>query len=43
MPRPARSAAWLLNDWDTFWAVLEHPELPSTNVVQRALRHWVIA
>jgi hypothetical protein len=34
----------LLNDWDTFWVVLEHPELPLTNnIAERALRHWVIA
>ncbi len=34
----------LLNDWDTFWVVLEHPELPLTNnEAERALRHWVIA
>jgi transposase len=34
----------LLNDWDTFWVVLDHPELPLTNnVAERALRHWVIA
>jgi hypothetical protein len=34
----------LLNDWDTFWVVLDHPELPLSNVnAERALRHWVIA
>jgi hypothetical protein len=34
----------MLNDWDTFWVVLEHPELPlSNNEAERALRHWVIA
>jgi hypothetical protein len=34
----------LLNDWDTFWVVLDHPELPLTNnSAERALRHWVIA
>lgn len=34
----------LLNDWDTFWVVLDHPELPLTNnLAERALRHWVIA
>jgi transposase len=34
----------LLNDWDTFWVVLDHPELPLTNnEAERALRHWVIA
>lgn len=34
----------LLNDWNTFWIVLEHPELPLTNnLAERALRHWVIA
>jgi hypothetical protein len=38
---PARE---LLNDWDTFWVVLDHPELPLTNKeAERALRHWVIA
>jgi hypothetical protein len=34
----------LLNDWDTFWVVLDHPELPLTNnLAERMLRHWVIA
>jgi hypothetical protein len=34
----------LLNDWDTFWVVLDHPELPLTNnTAERALRRWVIA
>lgn len=34
----------LLNDWDTFWVVLDHPQLPLTNnAAERALRHWVIA
>lgn len=34
----------LLNDWDTFWVALDHPELPLTNnEAERALRHWVIA
>jgi hypothetical protein len=34
----------LLNDWDTFWVVLDHPELPlSNNEAERTLRHWVIA
>ncbi len=34
----------LLNDWNTFWVVLDHPELPLTNnKAERALRHWVIA
>ena len=34
----------MLNDWDTFWVVLDHPELPLTNnEAERALRHWVIA
>jgi hypothetical protein len=34
----------LLNDWDTFWQVLHHPQLPLTNnAAERALRHWVIA
>ncbi|WP_295428873.1 transposase [uncultured Thiodictyon sp.] len=49
MPRPvpacqdARAREWL-NDWDTFWVVLDHPDLPLTNNrAERALRHWVIA
>ena len=34
----------LLNDWNTSWVVLDHPELPLTNnEAERALRHWVIA
>ncbi len=34
----------LLNDWDTFWVVFDHPELPLTNnEAERPLRHWVIA
>jgi hypothetical protein len=34
----------LLNDWDTFWVVLDYPHLPLTNnEAERALRHWVIA
>lgn len=34
----------LLNDFETFWVTLEHPELPLTNNdAERALRHWVIA
>jgi len=34
----------LLNDWDTFWVVLDYPELPLTNnEAERALCHWVIA
>jgi hypothetical protein len=34
----------LLNDFETFWVTLDHPELPLTNnVAERALRHWVIA
>jgi transposase len=34
----------LLNDCDTFWVILDHPELPLTNnEAERALRHWVIA
>jgi transposase-like protein len=45
--RHAKTAALareLLNDWDTFWVVLDHPELPPTNnAAERALRHWVIA
>jgi transposase len=33
----------LLNDWDSFWVVLEHPRLPLTNnEAERALRPWVI-
>jgi hypothetical protein len=32
-----------LNDWDTFWVVLDYPWLPLTNnEAERALRHWVI-
>jgi hypothetical protein len=31
----------LLNDWDTFWVVLDHPEPPLTNnTAERALRHY---
>jgi transposase len=34
----------LLNDWDTYWVVLDYPWLPLTNnEAERALRHWVIA
>ena len=34
----------LLNDFETFWVTLDHPELPLTNnEAERALRHWVIA
>jgi hypothetical protein len=34
----------LLNDWNTFWVVLEYPQFPLTNnAAERALRHWVIA
>jgi hypothetical protein len=34
----------LLNDWDTFWVVLDYPDFPLTNnEAERALRHWVIA
>ena len=34
----------MLNDWDTVWVVLDHPEWPLTNnEAERALRHWVIA
>ncbi len=42
---PARALAReLLNDWDTFWVVLDYPDLPLTNnEAERALRHWVIA
>jgi len=44
--RPAKVRALaheLLNDWDTFWVILEHPHLPLTNnEAERALRHWVI-
>jgi len=33
-----------LNDWNTFWVVLDYPWLPLTNnEAERALRHWVIA
>lgn len=43
-PETARALAHeLLNDWDSFWVVLEHPHLPLTNnEAERALRHWVI-
>jgi len=43
-PDKARALAHeLLNDWDSFWVVLEHPHLPLTNnEAERALRHWVI-
>ena len=41
--RHAKTAALareLLNDWDTFRVVLDHPELPLThNAAERALRH----
>jgi transposase len=44
MRRPAHWRASCSNDWDTFWVVLEHPELPLTNnEADRPLRHWVIA
>jgi hypothetical protein len=34
----------LLNEWDTFWVVRDHRELPLTNnEAERTLRHWVIA
>jgi hypothetical protein len=34
----------LLNDWESFWIVLDYPHLPLTNnAAERALRHWVIA
>ncbi len=37
-------AGEFLNDWDTIWRVVEHPELPATNnEAERILRHWVIA
>jgi hypothetical protein len=40
----AALARELLNDWDTFRVVLDHPELPLTNnAAERALRQWVIA
>jgi len=42
--KPRALACELFNDWDTFWVVLDHPELPlSSNEAERALRHWVIA
>jgi transposase len=43
--KKARELAWeFLNDWDTFWVVLDYPWLPLTNnEAERALRHWVIA
>lgn len=42
---PTRALAReLLNDWETFWVVLDYPDLPLTNnEAERALRHWVIA
>ena len=42
---PTRALAReLLNDWNTYWLVLEQPDLPLTNnEAERALRHWVIA
>jgi transposase len=43
MRKSARSPDWL-NNWDTFWVVLDHPGLPLTpNEAERALRHWGIA
>jgi hypothetical protein len=31
----------LLDDWDTFWVVLDYPHLLLTNNdAERALRHW---
>jgi hypothetical protein len=43
-PKTRQLARELLNDWDTIWTVVEHPELPLTNnVAACALRHWVIA
>jgi hypothetical protein len=34
----------LLNDWDTFWEVLDDPELPlSKNEPERVPLHWFIA
>jgi transposase len=37
-------ACEFLNDWNTFWVVLDYPWLPLTNnEAERALRHWVIA
>lgn len=37
-------AGEFLNDWDTIWRIVEHPELPATNnEAERILRHWVIA
>lgn len=43
-PDKARAFAHeLLNDWDSFWVVLEHPHRTLTNhEAERALRHWVI-
>jgi len=39
-----KSAPFCSDDRNTFWIVLEHPELPLTNnLAERALRHWVIA
>ncbi len=36
-------AVEMLNDWDSIFSVLKHPQLPLTNnEAERALRHWVI-
>ena len=43
-PKTRALARELLNDWDIWWVVLDHPELPLTNnEAERALRHWFIA
>jgi len=42
--KTAALARGLLNDWDTFWVALDHPELPLTNnAAERALRHLRVA
>ncbi|NEV64778.1 IS66 family transposase [Thiorhodococcus minor] len=44
MKKTRALARELVNDWDAFWVVLDHPELPFTNSeAERMLRHWVIA
>jgi hypothetical protein len=42
--KTAARARELLNDWDTFWGVLDDPGLPLTHhEAERALRHGVMA
>ncbi len=43
-PKTRQLAREFLNDGDTIWTVVDHPELPLTNnAAERALRQWVIA